>query len=342
MATLAAGLLVSMSLILALVPVPFVTWGPGSTLDLLAVRDGKPSVDVSNTDTYPSTGELLLLTVAQSRSDAPVSLPEALLAFWRPNHAVLPREFVYPQGTSQQQQQNSDMRQMNTAQTDAIVAALRLSGKPVAERPVVTQITNSGPASNVLELGDFVTAVDGVPTPTPDAVYTQLATKIIGTTVTLSVLRERQLLTVPVNVVGANTDKNIPVIGARFEIGYDFNERVRFNIDPDIVGSSGGLMFALTIYDRVTDRDIPHGRRIAGTGKINAAGGVDAIGGVTEKLKAAENAGASVFLVPTANCGDLAGVKRSVRVVRVSRLADAVTSLSDLDDPAKAAKVPTC
>lgn len=331
-----------MTMIVSLAPVPFVTWAPGSTVDLLARHDGKPAIEVSGVTTYPSSGQLLLLTVAQSRNDATVSLPEALLAYVRPHHAVLPREFIYPDGTSQQQQQSNDVQQMNTAQQDAIVAAVRAAGRPVTPMPVVTQVTTSGPANGLLQPGDFVTSVDGIATAMPDDVYRELQSKTIGRPVALSIVRDGAPKQVQISVVGSNQDKAIPVIGARFEVGYAHPEQVNININADVVGSSGGLMFALAIYDRMSAHDLPAGRVIAGTGKIDANGQLGAIGGAPEKLAAAQKAQAAAFLVPTGNCGDLAGVRSSVRIVRVSTLADAITALHDLEDPATASKVPTC
>ena len=67
---------------------------------------------------------------------------------------------------------------------------------------------------------------------------------------------------------------------------------------PGISGPSAGLMFALAIYDGVEPVDLARGRVIAGTGTIDTAGRVGAVGGIAQKVQGAIEAGASVFLVP--------------------------------------------
>jgi len=60
-------------------------------------------------------------------------------------------------------------------------------------------------------------------------------------------------------------------------------------------------MWALGLYDLLTPGDLTAGRTIAGTGQIGLDGTVYPIGGIEEKVVAAEHAGASVFLVPEGN-----------------------------------------
>ena len=67
-------------------------------------------------------------------------------------------------------------------------------------------------------------------------------------------------------------------------------------------------MFALGLYDVLTPGDLTEGRTIAGTGTIAPDGTVGPIGGITDKVVAAERVGATVFLVPTDNMAELDGV----------------------------------
>ena len=92
-------------------------------------------------------------------------------------------------------------------------------------------------------------------------------------------------------------------------------------------GPSGGLIFTLGLIDLLTPRDILAGRKIAGTGTINADGEVGAIGGVTEKILGAKKAGASVIFVSTENCGDLPAKVDGIRVVAVTTIGDALKYL---------------
>lgn len=76
----------------------------------------------------------------------------------------------------------------------------------------------------------------------------------------------------------------------------------------DVGGPSAGLLFTLGIIDKLDGNgsggDLTGGRKIAGTGTIDDDGTVGAVGGVALKTQAARRDGATVFLVPKAECSD--------------------------------------
>jgi PDZ domain-containing protein len=107
-----------------------------------------------------------------------------------------------------------------------------------------------------------------------------------------------------------------------------------------IGGPSAGLMFSLGIIDKISTHDLTHGRFIAGTGTIEPSGKVGPIGGIALKMIAARRAGATVFLAPATNCGDVKGnIPSGLDVVKVTTLHDAIGSL---DAQASGAPVPHC
>ena len=67
---------------------------------------------------------------------------------------------------------------------------------------------------------------------------------------------------------------------------------VRIRADH-IGGPSAGLMFALEILNQLTPEDLTRGLKIAGTGTLSAEGEVGQIGGVEQKVMAAEREGAA-------------------------------------------------
>ncbi|MFF5490980.1 S16 family serine protease [Streptomyces virginiae] len=104
----------------------------------------------------------------------------------------------------------------------------------------------------------------------------------------------------------------------------------------DVGGPSAGLLFSLGIVDKLdgdgSGGDLTGGRSIAGTGTITADGQVGAVGGVALKTQAARRDGASVFLVPKAECADaLSELPEGLRLVPVTSLTDAVNSLRALN-----------
>jgi Lon-like protease len=112
--------------------------------------------------------------------------------------------------------------------------------------------------------------------------------------------------------------------------GYEYQPRISFDLGEQIGGPSAGLVFSLAIYDKITPGALLDGRRVAGTGTIDAEGRVGSIGGIQQKIAAAQSGGASVFLVPAPNCGDLEGVRTDLELVKVSTMHDAIDALDSL------------
>ncbi|WP_128378616.1 S16 family serine protease [Streptomyces cavernae] len=112
----------------------------------------------------------------------------------------------------------------------------------------------------------------------------------------------------------------------------------------DVGGPSAGLLFSLGIVDKLrgdgSGGDLTGGRVIAGTGTIDDSGEVGAVGGVALKTQAARRDGATVFLVPKAECSDAeAELPKGLRLIPVTTLKGAVDSLVALE---KGGTVPSC
>jgi PDZ domain-containing protein len=101
---------------------------------------------------------------------------------------------------------------------------------------------------------------------------------------------------------------------------------------------------ALGVYDMLTPDDLLRGRSVAGTGDIDTDGVVSSasVAGLREKVYSAESAGATIFLIPDASCGDVSGVSTAMQLVRVTALADAIESLEKLAADPEDPTVPRC
>ena len=95
------------------------------------------------------------------------------------------------------------------------------------------------------------------------------------------------------------------------------------------LGSSHGLMVALTTYAHVAEADLAAGRHIAGTGGIRGDGTVVAIGGLRAKAEAARRAGADVLFFPASQALILQGFDAgAMTLVPVVTLGDAIEWLT--------------
>ena len=98
-AAVSALIFVIAAAVLAMTPVPFVTYAPGATFDVLADAD-QPPIDIVGAPSYSATGTLLIASTSVTRPGAPVSLPEVLYAHAAADREVFPRDAVYAAGAT--------------------------------------------------------------------------------------------------------------------------------------------------------------------------------------------------------------------------------------------------
>jgi len=251
----------------------------------------------------------------------------------------VPESELFPPGQTAEQTQQQDTAQMASSQQTATAAALSTLHIPYQTQVVVVQTVPGMPASAVLKPGDVIVAVDGKPVTGQAALSLLITSRPAGSVLQLTVLRAGKTLQVPVRTVATKDSGGEPIIGVQVQERYKFPFIVRISVG-DIGGPSAGMMFALGIIDKLTRVNLTGGKFIAGTGEITAAGLVQPIGGIQQKMVAARDAGATVFLAPAGNCADTAGaVPSGLRVVKVSTLPQAVSDLQAI----KAGKpVPSC
>jgi PDZ domain-containing protein len=115
------------------------------------------------------------------------------------------------------------------------------------------------------------------------------------------------------------------------------------SVDPDLItldvkktgGPSGGMVFTLGVIEELTPQDLLRGRKVAGTGTIDLSGKVGPIGGIDEKLIAAQRVGVTVFLAPRSNCSEIRSIPEGITLFAISTIDDAVRALSVNSSPAE-------
>ena len=94
-------------------------------------------------------------------------------------------------------------------------------------------------------------------------------------------------------------------------------------------GPSAGLAFSLALISKLSNPELISGRSIAVTGSINENGRVGSIGGIDQKLVAARDAGATIAVIPKANCQDITFAGNGLQVIAVNNLSEAFHGLID-------------
>jgi len=334
--TLIAGSTLSVVLIGigAAVPVPYVALGPGVTYNTLGSVNGTPVI--SFTGNVPAsvkqsdgTGHLNMTTVSVYDK---LPLFEAIGMWVSGNYALVPRAEVYPPNQTVEQVDQQNTQAFQDSQSAAEIAALRYLRYPNVV--YVGTITAGSPSAGLLQPQDQITAIDGTRVTDFASLQSALKNTLPGQIANVTVLRGTTSKDVKVTLKANATAGKQGILG----IGAVERPKAPFAVSialANIGGPSAGLMFTLGILDKLTPGGLTKGRYIAGTGTMEVdddKGTVGPIGGILLKMIAAKNAGASVFLVPAANCAEaLTRVPDGLELVKVGTLDAAVKALRTLE-----------
>src|SRR3954447_13354720 len=297
-----ACLLLLLGGVAVLLPVPFVTMSPGPTVNVLGQSGNRPIIDVSGHRTYPTNGDLRLVTVSVSNPTRRVRLAEAMRAWFDPTRAVYPRDIIYPPSQSAQAVEQQSTVEMVRSQDTAIAAALTELGYHLPLQTEVVAVTKGAPADGRLRVRDRIVAINGVRVSDPDQVSELVQRGGVGKPATFVVRRGSSTKRLQVTPRASSDDPKRAVVGVQIGTGYDFPFDVSVRLGEDIGGPSAGLMFSLGVYDTLTPGSLTGGTDIAGTGTIDEHGRVGSIGGIQQKIVGAADAGAKIFFVPPGNC----------------------------------------
>ncbi|RKT52776.1 PDZ domain-containing protein [Saccharothrix australiensis] len=304
--------------------VPYVALGPGPTYNTLGQVNGADVVQVEGQETFPTNGTLTMTTVSVTDD---VSLFGALGLWISGRYALAPREEFFRPGESEQQVRDQNVKAFQDSQTSAEVAALRYLDYPV--KVVAAEITKGSAADNVIQPNDRLLNVNGRDVAGYEDVRAALESTKPGDQVDITFQRESARQTARITL-GKVEDRPTGFLGVlpvdRADVPFD----VKISL-ADVGGPSAGLLLALSIVDKLTPGELNGGLPIAGTGEINDQGEVGRIGGITFKMVAARESGATTFLVPAGNCDEAKQhAPEGLRLVKVEKLDDAVTSLKAL------------
>lgn len=325
-------LILVLGLIGAVIPVPYVALTPGPTTNTLGKNDkGSPLVQIDGRQTYPDEGHLNFTTVAYRGGPGNrLDLFTALRGWLDSRTAVVPEETVFPKNESVKQVEQENTQQMESSQQSAVAAALTELKVPVRGTVSVDSVQKGMPADGRLRPGDEIVAVDGTRTGTVSAVTAAMGGHRPGDAVTVTYRRGGKESKIKLTAVAPKAEPSRAVIGIVLHDRFAFPFKVKITVG-DVGGPSAGLMFSLAILDKLTPGSLTGGRFIAGTGTITPDGQVGPIGGIQQKMIAARDAGATVFLTPADNCAEAAGAApKGLRLVKADSLHGAVASLDSM------------
>ncbi|GIH08102.1 hypothetical protein Rhe02_61690 [Rhizocola hellebori] len=348
---LGAALTVLLGFLIGRADVPYVALSPGPTVDTLGAVDRhgdacsnpaapapKPSgatpspkaepdcqqvIQITGIPTSTGKGQLRMVTVSVQSS---MTLVDTIRGWISGSEAVIPRKLIYPEDKTEQQVEQENKQEFENSQSSAETAALTELGYPV--KVTVTEVTPDGAAAGQLQSNDIINTVDGTPVTSTQKLLELIQAKPVGSTLKIGYTRGADEGTASITTK-AGTDGTPRVgIGVKTIQPHPFELNIKLD---KIGGPSAGMMFALGIIDKIKSEDLTNGFVVAGTGTIDDEGNVGPIGGVTQKLYGAKDAGATIFLTPATNCEEAkSNVPDGLRLVKVSTLDEALAALAAL------------
>lgn len=295
---------------------------------------------------YEDEGTFMLTTVRMGRAN----VVNYLWAKWSNTRELIHEDFIRRGSETDEEYHHRQLMMMSSSQDNATIVAYNNAGKKAFYENhgvLVTGTIEEMPAYGLLQLGDLIIAVDEKKIATVDELLAQLKDKREYDEVFLTIVRDDTKKELKLSVT--TFPKDMDLAQDRVGIGITspitkreliVNPSIKIDTD-EIGGPSAGLMFSLEIYNQIIKEDITKGYAIAGTGTINELGEVGRIGGVKQKVIAAERAGANFFFAPnefdssTSNYTEaLQAVEENnvkMKIVPIDTFEDAITFLAKLD-----------
>ena len=287
----AIGIVFVILAILFIYPLDSYISKPGGAYDLT------PLVEVAGGDT-DDHGTFSLMTISVGKA-TPATY---VLSRFSDQQKLLPAENVRREGEDDKEYNIRQKKLMSGSQFNAITVAFEKAGLPVEvqfEGVFVMMVLEGGAADGILEVGDKIRVVDGIPLVESGQFFDLIADKKMGDEVELTIDRDGKTNTYAIEL------KEIPNSKGRAGLGVSFEEDRELKTDPEVEfltsnigGPSAGLMFTLEIMNRLVDEDLTKGYDIAGTGEMLEDGTVGRIGGAGFKVIAASKEGIEIFFAP--------------------------------------------
>ncbi len=307
------------------IELPYLAFSPGPVGDAVDVVVATEDVEVFMPD-----GELFFLTVSVTANG--VNLYEAITAGLDPAVDLVRKQAVRRDDETDEEYKQRNLDLMDQSIDTAVAVALDRSGVPVeieSDGVLVVDLVEESGSEEILQPDDVIVAVNGEPVQLSGDIGVVIGDLSPGDTVEIDIERAGDPMTVEVELT-ASEDGSRTLIGI---LAQTANPRYPISIETaNVGGPSAGMMYTLAIMDLLVEGDLARGNLVAGTGTIRADGTVGSIGGVRQKVVAAEAAGARLMLVPEGNYEDaLTAPRESLELVSVATIDDAVAALEALD-----------
>lgn len=299
-------------------PLPYYIYIGGGIIDL------SDRIDLESNE----TGSYNLAYVSQLKATIPTYLLSYLIDSWKLEKVS---NSTYDSSEDQSDVDKREKLYLEEANSNAIINAYKLAG---ADINIISSdykvIYVSSLSDTNIKIGDTLVSVNGISISNNTEYKNYLNTLDVEDELKVIVKRDDKEIECYAKLKEIDNEKVIGLYLVNI-YEYELNPNLELKFKWNESGPSGGFMLSLAIYDRLIDEDLTKGRKIVGTGTIDALGNVGEIGGVSYKLMGAVKANADIFFVPYENYDEAMETKNkygySIEIVKVKTLSDAITYL---------------
>ena len=184
-----------------------------------------------------------------------------------------------------------------------------------------------------LKITDKIISIDGKTFSSKYEINKYIKSKKVGDKLDFKVINNNKEYDRYAKVIKYQNKKMIGIIiSEKQELKTDPKIKIKFKDSES--GPSGGLMMTLSIYNKLVQKDLTHGLKIAGTGTIDEFGNVGEIDGIKYKIIGANKNNVDVFLVASDNYKEAVKIKKEknykMKVIEIKTFDDAVDYLETL------------
>jgi Lon-like protease len=322
-------------LITSFIKLPYYVTQPGMASEL------EPIIEVEN-GFRDEEGSFSLTTIRFGRANPLTYMWAKLNEYYN----IHPLEEIKREEETDEEYYKRQLHMMEGSQEAAITVAYKKAKKNIKytfHGIYVDGTLKDMPAASVLKVGDRIYKVDNKEFQTAEEFIKYVSGKKAGEKLTITYEREgkQNQGTIKLAPFNDNPDKVGIGISLLTDRNIDVEPNIKLNTE-EIGGPSAGLMMSLEIYNQLTEIDITRGYDIAGTGTINAEGVVGPIGGISQKIVAADNAGMDIFFAPNENDSPTSNyleaiktgkqIKTNMKIIPIDTFDEAVQYLIKLKE----------
>ena len=282
-------------ILLFTIDLPYIVEMPGGYISL------NDRVKIEGKDTNTEMGMAYVTTLKGN-------IPFLLFSYINPDYDIVPKSNIKYEDETMDEMNTRDKLLLNESISNATISAYSEAGESYKINETKIMVSHVINKDSELKSGDNIIKIDGKKINSVTDIQNYLSKLSKDDIVTITVKRDNKEMDIKSSLI---EEDNRLLIGVNIVNNYDIttNPKVDIKSKRNESGPSGGLMMALTIYDKLTSSNLSKGDKIIGTGTISSDGLVGDIGGVKYKLIGAVNNKAKVFLCPKGNYEEAKKIK---------------------------------